>query len=428
MIESTQIRLKNILMRFKTDDFRLRVILILSLISFLFGIKIISNILLMLLGVNWLLCRQTYPRLKEQIKSFNFWMLTIPFILTIFGVLYSSDVDSAFKYSELRLTILIMPMIISTSIISKSTTSALFLTIIYSCISIILIGLILAFLKYVDSTDTGYFYNDNLVSFVGNQAVYFAIYLNICLVLIYWIQKKNLSKVKIRTWVFLIGFIEIGILLLASRLSILISLILILMIIRDLYFKRMTVVSVFKLLAIIIVSAFIFNLVFPKTMGRFKSILSSTKYEFNNPNDVNHFNGEMSAANWNGLTLRLALWDCGIELVEANPFFGVGTGDYKSEYKSVLEKKEFTYAINHGFGVHNQYIYTAISFGIVGLSILLFSYFSLAKRAFDQSNALFLLILSVFIIGFLTENFLNRYNGVYFYSLMMSLSFFKAKI
>lgn len=428
MTESIQTKLKNLLERFKSEDFRLRVIVILSIISFLLGITILSNILLMLLGLIWLLNPKTYPRLKEQLKRLNFWLLSIPFILTILGVLYSSDIDTAFKYSELRLTILIIPMIISTSSLSKNTTTALFITIIYSCILIIFIGLILALLKYLDTADSGYFYNDNLVSFVNNQAVYFAIYLNICLVLIYWVQKNRLTTLKSTTWIILTGFLELGIFLLASRLSILISLFLISLIISSFYFKRFTLIGVFKLSTIIIVSAIIFNLVFPKTIGRFESIFSNTRYEFTNPNDINHFNGEISTDNWNGLTLRLALWDCGFGLINENPILGVGTGDYKSEFKRVLENKEFTYAIKQGFGVHNQYLYTAISFGLVGLAIFLFSYFSLAKRAYDRSNILFLLILSVFLLGFLTENLLNRYNGVYFYSLMMSLSFFKAKI
>ena len=72
------------------------------------------------------------------------------------------------------------------------------------------------------------------------------------------------------------------------------------------------------LLGSVLILIFIMAIAMPKTVKRFKSI-ANTSYSFENMRAENHFNKEISPENWNGLTLRLAIWTCALEVVEKHP-------------------------------------------------------------------------------------------------------------
>jgi O-antigen ligase len=64
------------------------------------------------------------------------------------------------------------------------------------------------------------------------------------------------------------------------------------------------------------------------------------------------------------------------KIIQQNPFFGVGTGDFPSEYKKVHMKN--TTDVGLTVNPHNMYILTTVQLGLLGLtSMLLIFYYQL---------------------------------------------------
>ncbi|MDX1628612.1 MAG: O-antigen ligase family protein, partial [Fulvivirga sp.] len=396
-------------------------LLLSSIIAFLAGVEVVANSLIIALILCWLLDKKLGQKIKMASQRLEVWLFASYFLITVLGMVHTSDVGTGWKFIEMRLLIFLLPPVLYTSSLSKESVDQLLKAFLFTCAGVIFVGLIISYINYAKDGDTGFFFNDNLVMFFGMKAAYFAIYINICIVICFYFLQRNFSKYG---WYFLLAFLIVAQLLLATRISILTLIILSAVYMTYLITRQGLKTATVMLLAVIglgIASIFLF----PQTVNRFKSMFSNFEYQFDNPNPVNHFNAEVDPDNWNGLTLRLALWDCGWQVAKKSPVVGVGTGDYDEQFKDQLIEVNFIYAQKLNFGVHNQYLYTMIAFGVVGLSVFLFSIVYPAFKAYARKNYLFLLVLFIFLMAFLTENVLNRYMGIYPFALLLPLLYFK---
>lgn len=392
----------------------------LSVILFILGLDKPANISFGIIIGFWLLDKNLWEKIKSAFQEKYVLLFISYFIITILSLIYSNDISQGLKIVETRLLLFFMPIVISTTHISPKEFNNLLLTFVITCSVASAWGLINSFLLFLETGDSGYFYNDNLVLPIGFQAAYFAIYINICIIFsIYlFVQQKS--------WWFiaLVIFLSVIELLLATRISILSLIILALIYIGYLAVKRSwkIALSVFAILFLIIAVS-IYSM--PQLVNRFESLTSKIEYTYDNPNPVNHFNAEVNPENWNGLNLRMALWNCGLEIIKEHPLIGVGAGDYENEMDKKFVEKNFIYAIERHFGVHNQYLYTWISFGIIGLLIFLFTIAVPLLNALRKGNYLFIMIMLLFLLVFITENVLNRLMGVYLFAMISSMTFFK---
>lgn len=116
-------------------------------------------------------------------------------------------------------------------------------------------------------------------------------------------------------------------------------------------------------------------------------------------------------------------------IMKQNPVFGVGTGDFSSEYYKINQKR--TPAFKPTTNPHNMYLFIGVQFGIVGIAIMLWFFYNQLRFAVNVKNKiqknfaitlplLYLLIclsglfifgnnstalLFVFLSGFLYKNF-----------------------
>lgn len=393
----------------------------LAILTFLFGLHTVTNVLVIACAAVWLFDEHIITKLKTAFSNFCVWLFISYFVITLVGFTYSEDLDVAGKFLEMRLVILLLPMVISTLSLNSEQSKRILYSFAYGVVLALIFGIIHSAYLYQTTGDSGFFFNDNLTLLLGNKAAYFAIYVNISIVVLLFNLKNNTRHV--------IPYVPIVLLivfqfLLATRISILtlflILIVAFLYVIQN-YGKKIIASIVIGLILLFSLSIYLM----PQTLKRFESMFSNFEYKFDNPNEVNHFNAsEISEENWNGLTLRLALWDCGIRVIKENFWFGVGTGDYDQKFRDKIEEVNFVYAKKMDFGVHNQYLYTGISFGLLGLLIFLTSIVVPGFRAFKAGNYLFVGVLFIFSISFLTENVLNRYLGVFPFALLSTLLFF----
>lgn len=126
---------------------------------------------------------------------------------------------------------------------------------------------------------------------------------------------------------------------------------------------------------------------------------------------------------WGGKALRLAIWRCSMDVVNANLLTGVGTGDVQDSLQAAYERRKFYFASRYNlYNAHNQYLQETLAYGIAGL--LLFIACLLTPLLMYLRNAekqLYVLFLLSFGIICLTESILEISKGIVFYSFFNSI-------
>ncbi len=128
------------------------------------------------------------------------------------------------------------------------------------------------------------------------------------------------------------------------------------------------------------------------------------------------------------MSIRVAIWRSGKDLILRHPLLGVGTGDVQDSLQQAYESRKFYFASRYNrYNLHNQYLQTLAAFGIYGLVILLtvmiVPVVCLNYGAFFRIRLIFLLLF--FLICF-TEVILDTNKGIIWYSFFNSIFAFGA--
>lgn len=119
---------------------------------------------------------------------------------------------------------------------------------------------------------------------------------------------------------------------------------------------------------------------------------------------------------------RFELWKTGIELLKKNMLVGVGTGDVKDSFKKQLHQHNAD--IHSELGVHNQYIRTAVSFGIPGLLLFVIVIFLPIVIQMKEKNWLYLSFAITLAISMFWEDTIETQVGVTIYAFFNSFYWF----
>jgi O-antigen ligase len=286
-----------------------------------------------------------------------------------------------------------------------------------------LIGLLYRTYFYIfEISDSGYFYNDNIIDIFSMQAVYYAVYVNIAIFILLHFMLAKQQIVRLPNWTLLVAITYLVVVnfLLASRLSMLsLYLMLLVYLIVFIIKQRKYVLGGGLLLAglAMVVALFVF---FPKTIKRFESV-KNTKFDFENTNPINHFNGEISETNWNGANTRLAIWTCAWEVIEDNFWLGVGPGAYSDKLNEKYMEKNFHFGLQRQYGTHNMYLQTWMMFGFLGFLFFLAFLLIPLFMALRQGEYLYAVFLVFIMLAMLTEDFFSRNQGISLFAFFNSL-------
>lgn len=381
----------------------------------------ITNILIIAIGAIWLFEKDLIQRIKSTFKSPYFLPFISFFLLNMVALLWTSNYYEGFYYLEKRLTLLLFPLILGGLTLTQKSVKHILYTFIFGCFLLGTIGLIIAFSKYVQTGDTAYYYSDLLVRYMRGQGVYLGLYSNLSLIFIFYLYKAGYNF-RISKWLVagLFLFFVTLTFLSTTRNSILAMMLFVVGYLVYSILKEGRYKLAIGGLVVMLVTAVSLSFLFPSTLKRFKSI-TNYQFTYDNTNPVNQFHGEIKQENWNGLTLRLALWSCGIEVFKNNPLIGVSAGDYIDELMKVYKERNFHYAYEREWGVHNQYIETMVCFGLLGLAVFIYGFIYPVYLSTKKGNYLHALVLILFLLALVTESVLNRFMGIVLFAFFNSL-------
>ena len=380
----------------------------------LFGWPLGVNLILSLFSISIFF----HPNFKAEVsllfKNYLFLISLIPFLLYSCSLLFTHDIHEGVRNVTTKLPLLLFPFLLNMIYNPKSEDiwdiAKLF---VWGVALMGIIGFCIQYQEYVKTGDTGYFYNDNLGNAFGKQAAYFAWYTNtaICILVFGW-GKIIREDQRFSFFGSILLLVLIGTqILLASRTSLAIMIFILLFFgLHKLFrgFSRKKIALVFLIISATITATII---LFPKVLNRFKGI-TQISYRLDNPNPLNHFNGTYSNENWDGLSARLAIWECSWSAIKKQPILGAGVGDVPTELRKVYQEKNFILGQTQDFNTHNQFLDVWLATGIFGLILFISALFIVIKKTMQHNEHLLTALWLILILSMLTENILNRNQGV----------------
>lgn len=381
----------------------------------------LRNYAIMLLGAIAVFDKNILQKIQSLLSNRIFWVLLIPFLVYSLGLIYTDDLDIGLKEIEKKASLLLFPIIFGLTEIKQRDFYTVLKSLVFLISFLPIIGFCVQWQIYLETQDSGWLYNDNLVSVLNKQAVYYALFVNTAiLILIHLFEKHQLISLVSRI---LAGSSLVLLLstqyLLASRTSMIVTILILASYIGWLLLKKLNkkqglVLGLGAIALFIALLSF-----FPKVINRYKS-LTNIEYQYNNPNPINHFNVEAKNENWNGLNTRLAIWSCAWEEFKQSPWLGHGVGDVQKVLVDNYKQKNFILGLKMNYNSHNQYLDVILTFGLIGLLLFILFASVLTSIALKSGSLLPLGFLITFAIACITENILSRDQGIVFVSILFA--------
>lgn len=350
--------------------------------------------------MNWQTRVHYFKKYRTAILAF-----TSLYLFTIIGVFYSINLQEALFDLEVKLSLLLVPLLLLTSgIISKYNVYGIIKTFIVGVTLATIIQFGLALFNYQNSGNFEVFFYALLSYF--HHPSYFSMYTNFAIASLLVLIFHSRDKPKFKHFA-LLGFLVIGVYQLSSRTGLL-------------------------TLTVLLVYAFIY-LIFPHLKWKkllyalFGTLVLAVAILYPITKHSSKIRTVDVSSNKSSSGVRLAMWKSSIPLVKENLVFGVGTGDVNRELQQVFAQNGIKRAVKDNLNAHNQFLQTQVALGIVGTSLLLFGLLYPLKISIKERKLFYPLFLLILLINFLTESVLNTQAGVIYFAVLNSVVFFTYK-
>jgi O-antigen ligase len=324
-----------------------------------------------------------------------FLILSIPFWLVLFGIIFTNDIDSALKELLKQLPFLIFPLTLLSVKLQNKTIN--FITKQF-CFGVFVASL-LALLKmvYFKVNSLGdYYYYDKLSILLNKHTTYFALFVVLGILFVFYqlLNKKINKKIAI---VLLLIFIPVFYML-SVRISVL-ALLLGVFILVAYHLKKKHVIMLLITLPILFGAIYLT----PNFQKRFeKSTIENTKID--------------------DLDFRELHWKAVLETISQNSLLvGNGTRGNRDFLYNKYREYKLTAAHEDKYNAHNQFLEIILNYGFIGLILFLIMLFYMGIRFIKYKDSLAISSLAVLLTFMLTESILERHSGVIMFTLFFSL-------
>lgn len=393
---------------------------------------------LLILVASWLMegkWRIKWDTIKNQPLL---WPFLLFFILHLTGLIYSNDIGNGTAAIGKKTFFFLLPIIIATLKIERNHLHLLLKLFLGTSLVAVVICISAAFNQSLHPDHTprnfdftnseefnllnpdisqswSYFSYSELSSGINIHPTYLGLYITFSTLLLahFYKQRENsLTVWEKRGILFVFLLFSLFILLLSSRAITIAYLFSSIAGFSWIFFYPQK--SAFAITGIIVVILLSAASIFLNPISRYRSI-----QEFNGHSLRIETNKQYITSS----SIRLSLWWLGLQsITPRNWVIGNGTGDTTDTMKATAEKYGITNTL-HSYDPHNQFIYTFLQLGIIGLFTLTAC---LLLPCFQQSiSFLHLSFLIIILIVAITESIFELQKGIVFFSLFHSLIIFQ---
>lgn len=377
----------------------------------------LNSLSIILLSFSWLMEGNITGKL-QRVKTNPLIILFIVFYaLFILGMFYTENLAAGKFNLEKKLSLFVLPVVLGTTRhLDRSLLHAALKFFVASCMAASFLCLVNGLYHYIVFNDHSYFFYENLSSVLHSHPIYFAAYLCFSMLILLHFTMRNFNLVKRHQRIFLIlalVYLFMFIVLLSARMVLLFLFLYMISFTAFSLAKKRKMKSVYFIIALICVTFILLISGSDFLRERFTKLVET---------DLSVTQGGKE----NGLTIRLVKWKCSTEGIFENPVLGTGTGDAVDYLVSCYERKNFWGMYpQYRFNSHNQYLETALTLGLLGLSVFILCLFLPFMEAIKNNEHLFLSFLALFSFCCITESFLERQQGIVFFTFFVSLFSFR---
>jgi O-antigen ligase len=335
----------------------------------------------------------------------------------LLGLLFADNSKEATFELQKKLSLFLFPMIFFYSPkFSSGEIKAILLCFVGSCALTILSCFLVADFHFIKTGDNSLFFYHNLSGIAGMHAVYLSMYLCFAVAILLFVFMDALPSFtpwKKLLYCSSLSLLVAGIVLLSSRMSMIILVAGAILFIIFRFKEKIGLLRSFLGAAALGLLMISLVLISPKNRDRIRDAIKG--------------NTETLDKNWGwgGWASRGLMWDCAVQLIEAHPLTGVGTGDVQDALQQCYTDNKYViltyYQDKIKYNAHNQFLQTAIGLGVPGLGILLLSMAGGLMHAVRRKKILYFVFIILFLVSCFTESMLERQSGVVFYSFFNSI-------
>ena len=368
----------------------------------------VSIVCWVLIGLITLFLKEHRSLMLQQFKNEKYlWLLPAFYGLHVLGVLWSKNYAQAGLDLQIKMTLLLLPIILSSfqidALLLNKVRRYFIGGVLVSCIYLLAI----AFYSYFKTGKATVFFYSELSDSIMHPT-YFSLYLNAALLFVF--HEMLLSSHRRTIWMgaaFMIVFFVMIVLLSARTAEATAFLSLLVMIV--LYWKQKGSYRFIYPLLFVFAVAIVSQVLLLKYSNRFSQVEVAVK----NTEPV-------SASSYNSTTGRIEIWKETISILPQYWMIGTGTGDVKDVLNTTYHENNFSYGYEKSLNTHNQYLQSFLALGIIGLLLFVLA---ISIPWFMRSNyhPLLLMLLFIFALNCLTESMLEAQRGAIFFALMISI-------
>lgn len=373
------------------------------------GIYNFEGVIIALLFLLWLVTKQ-YKEIKSQTTILPF-LLPFFFLLYPLSLFYTNNLSSGFDQITMHLSYLLIPLAFISNLIDDKIKRNILLVFLFSTVLFVFIADVYAVVdiiqteRYIVRVAKGDYYKFLSYGLTRIFSDWHPTIVSLFLMFSLVLTVKYLFKPKKFVAILLAIFIIINIFLLKSLIGIICLLGLTVLFLFSLITRKPYRFGAVFLIIIMASAFYIFNPFRIDKIQQFKR----TKMEITDNQDTR-----------NVLSIRLVKWSSTFNLFLENPVLGVGPGDLRQDLVDEYIDRGFDFAAERRFGPHNQYLQILAAFGIFGFLpffiILLWPYL----KGMEINN-LYFWFLIIALTFFMTEDVLERQQGIVFFSFVYAL-------
>jgi O-antigen ligase len=240
-----------------------------------------------------------------------------------------------------------------------------------------------------------------------DHPIYLSIYLATSIIII--ISLSFSVKLWIKFLLFFVGSFQLFILIFLSRKGVIVALMITLALFCFFMIKKHT-----QLILFFVLSAGFFSLITikysPETIKRFKEVFDAKSYN--------------QIKSYSSTSQRYGIYKCSLEKLNESWLVGYGIGDTQNELISCY-KKSSNILVAREYNSHNQFLSVLLHVGVLGFFLFLISLIMNLKLFYLKRDYFAFCLVCMYLLIMLTENILERQNGVILFSFLLNFYSFK---
>jgi O-antigen ligase len=368
-----------------------------------------EGVIIALLMIIWLVTKQF--KLITKRTSLDAFLLPSFFLLYILSLLYTDNFSNGIKQITMHLSYILIPLVFITNMIDEKVKERILMVFLSSTLLFLAIADVYAIIdilrteSYIVRIATGDYYKFLSYGLTRIFTDWHPTIVSLFLIFSLVITVKYLFNDKKQYAIPILIFIVLNIFLLKSLIGILCLLMVISIFLLSLINKNTYKFALVFITLGLAIAFYVFNPFKVDKIQRFKK----TNIEITDDEDRR-----------NVLSIRLVKWSSTLNLFKENILLGVSPGDLKQNLITEYTENGFYFAAEKKFGPHNQFLQILAALGIIGLlvflTVIFLPYFKLV-----EINSLYSWFLLIILIFFLTEDVLERQQGIVFFSFFYTM-------